>query len=65
MNGAAFHHPGECGTTMEIHFTRPGFLPEGDPLGRFGDHSEFAALDTLGRDLPSLLHDRGFREYAR
>ena len=65
MNGPLPHHPGEGGTTMEAHFIRRGFLPEEDPLGRFGDHSEFAALDTLGHDLPSLLHDRGFREYAR
>ena len=65
MNGPLPHHPGEGGTTMEAHFIRRGFLPEEDPLGRFGDHSEFAALDTLGHDLPSLLHDRGFRKYAR
>ncbi len=65
MNGPRPHHPGEGGTTMEAHFIRRGFLPEEDPLGRFGDHSEFAALDTLGHDLPSLLHDRGFRKYAR
>jgi indoleamine 2,3-dioxygenase len=65
MNGPLPHPPGEGGTTMEAHFIRRGFLPEEDPLGRFGDHSEFAALDTLGHDLPSLLHDRGFRKYAR
>ena len=50
---------------MLTHSNRRGFLPEEEPLGRFGDQSEFAALDTLGHDVPSLLHDRGFRKYAR
>jgi indoleamine 2,3-dioxygenase len=44
---------------------RRGFLPESDPLARFPSGSEFAVLDEIGRDLPSLLHDRGFRSYAR
>jgi len=42
-----------------------GFLPETDPLTSFPPDSEFAALDEIGRDLPSLLHDRDFRQYAR
>ncbi|HEV3111842.1 MAG TPA: hypothetical protein VGY99_15250 [Candidatus Binataceae bacterium] len=42
-----------------------GFLPEPDPLCAFPSNSEFAVLDEIGRDLPSLLHDRGFRQYAR
>lgn len=42
-----------------------GFLPEQDPLTAFPAASEFAVLDAIGRDLPSLLHDRGFRDYAR
>jgi indoleamine 2,3-dioxygenase len=42
-----------------------GFLPDEDPLARFGDSSEFAPLDELGRDLPSLLQDPNFRAYAR
>jgi indoleamine 2,3-dioxygenase len=42
-----------------------GFLPETDPLTAFPPDSEFAALDELGRDLPSLLYDRSFRQYAR
>ena len=42
-----------------------GFLPEHDPLIGFPSNSEFAALDELGRDLPSLLQDPGFRAYAR
>jgi indoleamine 2,3-dioxygenase len=42
-----------------------GFLPEQDPLTAFPAGSEFSVLDTIGRDLPSLLHDRGFRDYAR
>ena len=50
---------------MDAAFTRRGFLPEPDPLARFGDDSEFAPLDELGRDLPSLLQDPGFRAFAR
>jgi indoleamine 2,3-dioxygenase len=42
-----------------------GFLPERDPLIRFPSNSEFAELDEIGRDLPSLLQDAGFRAYAR
>ena len=50
---------------MDTSFVRRGFLPEPDPLARFGDASEFAPLDELGRDLPSLLLDPGFRSFAR
>ena len=42
-----------------------GFLPEHDPLIGFPSNSEFARLDEIGRDLPSLLQDPGFRVYAR
>ena len=42
-----------------------GFLPERDPLIAFASNSEFAELDQIGRDLPSLLQDPGFRAYAR
>lgn len=42
-----------------------GFLPDPDPLTCFSPGSELAALDPLGRDLPSLLQDRDFRQYAR
>ena len=42
-----------------------GFLPEQDPLTEFPPGSEFASLDALGRDLPSMLHDKGFRALAR
>jgi indoleamine 2,3-dioxygenase len=50
---------------LEEHFRRRGFLPETDPLTAFPPGSDFAALDEIGRDLPSLLYDRSFREYAR
>jgi indoleamine 2,3-dioxygenase len=42
-----------------------GFLPEQDPLTTFPSNSEFSVLDEVGHDLPSLLHDRGFRRFAR
>jgi len=42
-----------------------GFLPETDSAHRISARSEFAVLDDIGRDLPSLLSDRGFRQYAR
>ena len=42
-----------------------GFFPPHDPLTKFPSDSEFAALDEMGRDLPSLLQDKGFRAYAR
>jgi indoleamine 2,3-dioxygenase len=48
-------------TGMRSH----GFLPKRDPLSTFPSNSEFAALDEIGRDLPSLLQDPGFRVHAR
>jgi indoleamine 2,3-dioxygenase len=50
--------------SIDERFCTRGFLPETDPLTSFPTDSEFAALDELGRDLPSLLHDRAFRQYA-
>ena len=44
---------------------RRGFLPDPDPLPAFPPGSELAVLDEIGRNLPSLLHDRHFRQYAR
>ena len=52
-------------TVISPHFRTRGFLPETDPLTAFPPDSEFAALDELGQDLPSLLQDPGFRQYAR
>jgi indoleamine 2,3-dioxygenase len=46
-------------------YAKRGFLPETDPLAAFPSDSHYAALDEIGRDLPSLLHDKGFRAYAR
>jgi indoleamine 2,3-dioxygenase len=48
----------------ENGFSR-GFLPPADPLVRFQRGSELEVLDSLGHDLPSLLHDAGFRPFAR
>jgi indoleamine 2,3-dioxygenase len=52
-------------TSIKAPFRRRGFLPEQDPLTAFPSTSEFAVLDEVGRDLPSMLHDRGFRSHAR
>jgi indoleamine 2,3-dioxygenase len=50
---------------MDRSFTEHGFLPETDPLQAFPRESPLAVLDEIGRDLPSLLQDSGFRERAR
>ena len=43
---------------------RRGFLPGEDPARALTIAPELAVLDEIGRDLPSLLQDRGFRRYA-
>ncbi|HEX4000858.1 MAG TPA: hypothetical protein VHX65_20085 [Pirellulales bacterium] len=50
---------------MQRSFLKRGFLPEADPLTAFPYGSPMAALDEIGHDLPSLLHEPGFRDYAR
>jgi len=50
-------------TSLPAFATR-GFLPERDPLTSFAPDSPFAVLDEIGRDLPSLLEDRRFGQYA-
>jgi indoleamine 2,3-dioxygenase len=50
---------------IDAQYARCGFLPAEDPMTRFGETSEFAPLDELGHDLPSLLVDASFREYAK
>ena len=50
---------------MDASFAHWGFLPAQGPATQFPDGSEFAPLDTIGRDLPSMLEDQGFRRYAR
>jgi indoleamine 2,3-dioxygenase len=52
-------------SAISPRFRERGFLPETDPLAAFASDSEFAALDEIGRDLPSLLKDPCFRQYAR
>jgi indoleamine 2,3-dioxygenase len=52
-------------TTIGEAFRTRGFLPARDPLTAFPRVSEFSILDELGRDLPSLLQDHAFRQYAR
>lgn len=46
-------------------YSRRGFLPQNDPLTAFPPDSRYAVLDEIGRDLPSLLQDKEFRQYAR
>ena len=58
-------HPGKPSHVLGDGFRRRGFLPEHDPLTAFPAGSELAVLDELGRDLPSLLMDSGFRRYAK
>ncbi len=53
------------GELLNPAYARSGFLPETDPLAAFPPNSPYAALDEIGRDLPSLLHDKAFRTYAR
>jgi indoleamine 2,3-dioxygenase len=53
------------GPLINTRLRSRGFLPEHDPLIGFPSNSEFAGLDEVGRDLPSLLQDPGFRGYAR
>jgi indoleamine 2,3-dioxygenase len=46
-------------------YEKRGFLPLEDPLTAFPYGSLYAILDEIGRDLPSLLYDKGFRAYAQ
>jgi hypothetical protein len=50
---------------MDDTFKRHGFLPDHPPATFFRRYPELAPLDELGRDLPSLLHDRSFRAHAQ
>ncbi len=60
-------HPQDI-SSSEIHascYGKRGFLPEEDPLGSFPTDSQYKLLDDIGRDLPSLLQDSRFRDYAK
>ncbi|HVX62519.1 MAG TPA: hypothetical protein VHC19_18015 [Pirellulales bacterium] len=50
---------------METVYRRRGFLPADDPLCTFPAGSPWTELDELGRDLPSMLLDARFRDFAR
>jgi indoleamine 2,3-dioxygenase len=50
---------------IEANLSGRGFLPIEDPWVEFPADSEFAVLDQLGRDLPSLLQEKTFRARAR
>lgn len=47
---------------MQDDLPTRGFLPQEDPVYAFPAESELSMLDTLGRDLPSLLIDPGLRD---
>jgi indoleamine 2,3-dioxygenase len=55
----------ETSELLKSHYAERGFLPEHDPLTAFPHDSRYAVLDEIGRDLPSLLHDKEFRVYAK
>src|SRR6266540_4972961 len=46
-------------------FPKNGFLPQEDPDRVLTTRPELAFLDEIGRDLPSLLQDPGFRARVR
>jgi len=50
---------------MVKSFKKRGFLPYQDPAIAFPPDSDLCILDQIGADLPSLLEDRGFRQYAK
>lgn len=50
---------------MDANYLNRGFLPNPDPLTHFPHDSELSILDEIGRDLPSLLEDKNFRQYAK
>jgi len=50
---------------MDRSLREHGFLPQADPLHAFPHDSPLAVLDEIGRDLPSLLLEPGFRERTR
>jgi len=64
-SNSAKRAPSARGEFISTEMRSRGFLPEHDPLIGFPSSSEFAELDEIGRDLPSLLQDPGFRAYAR
>jgi indoleamine 2,3-dioxygenase len=49
---------------ISASYSYRGFLPASDPAFAFPDHSELSTLDSIGRELPSLLEDPRFRTYA-
>jgi indoleamine 2,3-dioxygenase len=51
-------------TTAAV-FPRRGFLPAEDPARELTRYPELRVLDQIGRDLPSLLQDPGFRARVR
>src|SRR5215471_2310900 len=40
---------------LSASYSYRGFLPSSDPAFAFPNHSELAKLDSIGRELPSLL----------
>jgi indoleamine 2,3-dioxygenase len=63
--GTASHATSKTAALIGNGLRSRGFLTLHDPLIRFPHNSEFAVLDEIGKDLPSLLQDKAFRSYAR
>ena len=57
--------PGSQSPLIDSVYRRHGFLPQQDPLTYFPSDSALSKLDDIGRDLPSLLMDHGFRQFVR
>jgi len=50
---------------LPADYRRRGFLPAEDPLTGFPAGSPFHLLDDIGRELPALLREHGFRKRMR
>ncbi|MEE8058971.1 MAG: hypothetical protein V3T17_14215 [Pseudomonadales bacterium] len=50
---------------MLDNFYQRGFLPSQDPAKQFERHNNYTFLDDLGRNLPSWLLQKEFRQFAR
>ena len=56
---------GLCRFDATVVSSNGDFCPSAIRFGEFPHGSPLAVLDEIGHDLPSLLHDAGFRDHAR